>query len=124
MTENDPIKTDIFFERVKEKTAAFSDLIDKIEGIPGESRSLWKEIYENALEDRSNAYILFVDLYKEVANSAAGHMNHGGTLTKYLERMNKANDQLLKLAELIEDAKSASVEIDNDDLYDQIEKKK
>lgn len=122
MVETEPVKTEAFFEKLKEKTTVFSDLIDKIEGVNNESKSLWKEIYENANEDRANAYILFVDLYKEVANSAAGHMNHGVTLTKYIEKMNKANDQLLKLAELIEDARAASEEIDSEELYNRIDK--
>jgi hypothetical protein len=33
------------------------------------------------------------------------HYNHGLNLTKYLERMEKANNQLLKLAELVDKAK-------------------
>ena len=41
-------------------------------------------------------------------------------LNKYLERMNKSNEQLLKLADLIARAEEQSSKIDPDDLFSKI----
>ena len=49
------------------------------------------------------------------------HATLGSTLTKYLERMNKANDQLLKLAELISKSESEYSAINADDLFSKIQ---
>ena len=49
------------------------------------------------------------------------HATLGSTLTKYLERMNKANDQLLKLAEIMSKSESEYSKIDADDLFSQIQ---
>lgn len=108
--------------RVEKKSKEFSELINSIEFAPDEIKVLWKEIYWNALEDRTNAYVLFTDLYRSVANSQQGHMNHGVLMTKYLERMNKANDQLLKLSEMVEKMVRQDHEIDKNALYEEFAK--
>jgi len=120
MTEAPEVAVAELFQKAKLKSDKFSDLISKIEDAPDETKALWREIYENAISDRMNAYLLFVDLYKDVANKAPGHLNFGTLMTKYIERMNKGNDQLLKLAEQIEKARTASAIIDADALYDEI----
>ena len=50
----------------------------------------------------------------------AEHAAIGSTLSKYLERMNKSNEQLLKLAEIIARAEMENSKIDPDDLFSQI----
>ena len=46
----------------------------------------------------------------------------GPTLSKYLERMNKSNDQLIKLAELIAKEEERSDSVDPDDIFKKIDK--
>jgi hypothetical protein len=46
----------------------------------------------------------------------------GMTLTKYLERMSKSNEQLLNLAKQIAESESNSVEISEDDIFERIKK--
>jgi hypothetical protein len=41
-------------------------------------------------------------------------------MAKYIERMNKANDQLIKLAELISKEEEKASQIDPDNLFAQI----
>jgi len=53
--------------------------------------------------------------------SAANHAIHGPNIAKYLERMSRANDQLIKLAELIADAEKENKEIDPEEMYRQLE---
>ena len=119
MSEETPESVSELYEKAQEKSEEFSDLIKKIESAPEEVKVLWREIYQNALDDRVNAQLLFTDLYQHVSNSQQGHMNHGMLMTKYLERMNKATDQLLKLAEVVEKAVQADNEIDGDSLYEE-----
>ena len=106
--------------RVTIKSDEFADLLKKIDSATGETCKLWREIYENAVDDRMHAYLLFVDLYRSVANSTDGHALHGKQIAQYIERMNKANDQLLKLAELLAAASSGDGDIDAEALYDEI----
>lgn len=98
----------------------FEKLINSINSVSPEMKRLWVEIYENAGEDRINAYRLFIDLSIEVMGKGQErHMNYGKILTQYLERMNKSNEHLLKLAEIIEKAVEKDENIDAADLYNQ-----
>jgi hypothetical protein len=122
MTEQDDTAIPEILAKARIKHSEFSDIVSKINYASNETKKLWTEIYENALDDRSNASLLFTDLYRNVANSEKGHIDHGRTMTAYLERMNKANDQLLKLAELIDKAKNEDEAIDPDAVYNSIGK--
>jgi len=104
----------------------FSALLDTISSLEDKKKLLWKQIYENAVSDRKNAYILFGDLYKDVHNKSNEHAIHGAILSKYMERMEKSNAQLIKLAEMIDDAadKEEDWVADEDDMYDRIQKMK
>lgn len=104
------------------KIEQFSDILDSIDSASDKKKMLWKEIYENAIVDRTNAHILFTDLYSNMGGSASDHATLGVTLTKYLERMSKSNEQLLNLAKQIADSESSSVEISEDEIFDQIRK--
>ena len=41
-------------------------------------------------------------------------------LNKYIERMSKSNEQLIKLAELVSDAEAQSAKIDPEDVFSKI----
>ena len=79
---------------------------------------LWIEIYENAIEDRENASILFTDTLLQVKGNAANHNILGPVIAKYLERMSRANDQILKLAEIV--AREDSKTMDPNAIFDKI----
>lgn len=104
------------------KVEQFSDILDAIDSASDKKKMLWKEIYENAIVDRTNAHILFTDLYSNMGGSAADHATLGQTLTKYLERMSKSNEQLLNLAKQIADSETSHVEISEDEIFDRIKK--
>tara|TARA_B100000683_G_C12452342_1_gene540632 strand:+ start:803 stop:1171 length:369 start_codon:yes stop_codon:yes gene_type:complete len=109
------------FDKLKEKAKDFSEVLDSIEHADAKKKILWREIYENAMLDRQNAHVLFVEAYTTMSQGTTEHATLGATLTKYLERMNKANDQLLKLAELMSKSESEYSKIDADDLFSQIQ---
>ena len=105
----------------KKKVEQFGEVLEKIEHADSKKKLLWREIYENAVMDRQNAHILFVEAYTTMSQGTTEHATLGATLTKYLERMNKSNDQLLKLAELISKSESDHSAINADDLFSEIQ---
>ena len=109
------------FDDLKKKVDDFAKVLQKIEHADAKKKILWKEIYENAVMDRQNAHILFVEAYTTMATGTTEHATLGSTLSKYLERMNKANDQMLKLAELITKSENEFNAINSDDLFSQIQ---
>jgi len=111
-----------FMKKVKEKEAKiskFSELLDSLENTEDKKKLLWREIYENALNDRESASVLLTDLLLQTKGSLANHGTYGTILSKYLERMSKSNDQILRLAEII--AKEEERAVDINDIYGQIE---
>ena len=115
--KQDPVMT---FDDISKKTEQFGALLDSIENIEDKKKHLWREIYENAIVDRMNAYMLFTDVYTSMSGDKSDHITLGPMMTKYIERMNKANDQLIKLAELISKEEEKASQIDPDNLFAQI----
>ena len=102
------------------KIENFSDILDGLSETEDKKKLLWKEIYENALNDRENAYVLFTDLLQQSQGNAANHAMFGPIMSKYLERMSKCNDQILRLAELIAKEEEKN-QMSPDDIFNQIE---
>jgi len=105
---------------IKDRIKDFSGLLNSIESVNDKKKQLWKEIYENAITDRQNAYIMFTKLVLIVQDKSTEHAVHGRTISSYIEKMSKANDQLIRLAELVAKAESAAEQINPDDLFDKI----
>ena len=107
-------------QKKEDKIKNFSDLLNSLENADEKKKLLWKEIYSNALSDRERASILFTEAYKTMGGSPADHVSLGSTMTKYLERMGKSNDQVLRLAELIQKSELAESKVDPNDIFNQI----
>jgi hypothetical protein len=108
-------------EATKKKLKDFGNVLKSIDHADNKTKLLWSEIYENAIIDRQNAHVLFVEAYSSMGSGSGDHLSLGTTLTKYLERMSKSNEQLLKLAELISKSEAAQSVIDADDIFSQID---
>lgn len=106
--------------KLESKVRDFSSLLDQIEGLSDKKKKLWKEIYENAIYDRQNAYILFTKVLAIVENKSVEHAIHGKSLSSYIEKMSKANDQLIRLAELVAKAEKVNDEIDAEEMFKKI----
>ena len=109
--------------KIEEKVKDFSCLLDQIEGLSDKKKKLWKEIYENAIYDRQNAYSLFKKLVKIVEDKSTEHAVHGKSLSSYIEKMSKSNDQLIRLAELVAKAEKSNEEIDPEEMFKKINEK-
>lgn len=107
-------------DKKEDQIKNFADILDNIESLEDKKKMLWKETYENAIEDREKAKLLFNDAYISMQGGVNEHMNIGSIMSKYLERMSKSNDQILKLAELISKEEEKSAEVSVDDIFDQI----
>lgn len=107
-------------EKLKRKLEAFSDILDELTSTEEKKKLLWKEVYENSLVDRENAAMLFTDAWSRMSPGTSEHITLGATLTKYLERMSKSNEQILRLAELISKAEEQETKIDPDDVFNTI----
>jgi len=105
---------------VEDKIKDFSDLLDELENTKDKKKLLWKEAYKNALDDRSSASILVDDLLLQIQGNLSNHQQFGTIMTKYLERMSKSNDQILRLAELIAKEEEAAGVISPDDIFKEI----
>ena len=105
------------------KIKDFSELLTKIEGLNDKQRRLLLEIYSNAIEDRNNAHIMFGKLVDIVGDHSTEHAVHGRTIVQYIERMGKANDQLMKLSEMLRSIDNGDGENDPNDIYKMFGKK-
>ena len=104
---------------LQKKVERFADILDSINSLEDKKKHLWKEIYENSLIDRENAAMLFTSIHGDIIG-AHNHQMLGQIATKYLERMCKSNEQILRLAELIDKAEQRSEQINPDDVFDKI----
>jgi len=108
-------------DSIEEKIKDFSELLSQINDVSDKKKKLWKEIYQNAIIDRQNAYVLFTTLVEIVADNSTEHAIHGKTLATYIERMSKANDQIIRLAELVAKSETAQEEnIDPEEMFKKI----
>jgi len=105
-----------------EKIKDFSDLLDELESTQDKKKLLWKDAYKNALDDRSSASILVDDLLLQIQGNVNNHVQLGSIISKYLERMSKSNDQILRLAELISKEEPGNKEMSPDDIFGEINK--
>lgn len=106
---------------IETKIRDFSDLLSQIDGVSDKKKKLWREIYENAVTDRQNSYVLFTALVDIVSDKSTEHAVHGKTLATYIERMSKANDQIIRLAELVaKSEKKDDTEIDPEEMFKKI----
>ena len=107
-------------QKKEEKIKNFSDLLETLQSTDDKKKLLWKEIYSNSLSDRERASILFTEAYKAMTAGSSDHLALGSTMSKYIERMSKSNDQILKLAELIQKSESDDAKVDPNDLFSKI----
>tara|TARA_R110000803_G_scaffold192330_1_gene255149 strand:- start:2 stop:337 length:336 start_codon:yes stop_codon:yes gene_type:complete len=103
----------------EDKIKDFSDLLDSLENTADKKKLLWKDSYKNSIDDRETASILVDDLLLKIQGNLNNHQLFGTLMTKYLERMSKSNDQILKLAELISKEDTENT-VSVDDIFDEI----
>ena len=108
----------------EEHARLFNTLLLDSTDIEPRLRALWLDIYRHAIEDRTTANVFLTNMLQTLAQGdPEKHSLHGPQAVKYLERISRANDQLLKLAEQVQSYSKAEGEIDSDDILDSINTK-
>ena len=84
-----------------------------------------EETLGNIKKDRAVASILTADLLQYIRQSGEhAHESHGLIMSKYMESLQRSNDQLVKLSAIIQKAESAAVKElssgEKDDIYNMI----
>ena len=77
------------------------------------------EAIGNIRSDRALASKLLVDLV-QFMNQQSDHATLGSTAAKYLETLQRSNEQLVKITATLAKQSAASVEISEDEIYDMI----
>lgn len=106
-------------ESSNSKVKEFGDILDSIATADDKKKMLWKEIYQNAVTDREAAHVLYTQLYMSMSGASTEHAALGPMLVRYLERMGKSNDQLIKLADMIS-ASEKGEKLTPDEMFDAI----
>src|SRR5574344_60123 len=88
-------------ENIGPRVDKFKDLLSSLTTLDEKKQALWIEIYRNAIVDRQTAYANYKMLSGICVDKSSEHAVHGRTMAAFLERMNKANEQLIKLAVLV-----------------------
>jgi len=94
----------------------------------GKRRNLEEYIQEatrNVREDRALAKSLLLDTMNDMKMSDAARKELGSIAAKYVENLQRSNEQMVKISALLQKQQGASVglsEEDKEDLYDMLNK--
>lgn len=84
-----------------------------------------EEVINNVREDRKKALSLLEDIADFIGQSQDRHKDVGATAAKYLETLQRSNEQLVKITTILQKSKNDEYgELDNeetDSLYDELE---
>tara|TARA_Y100001938_G_C8015618_1_gene392400 strand:+ start:530 stop:820 length:291 start_codon:yes stop_codon:yes gene_type:complete len=81
------------------------------------------EAISNIRDDRAMASSLLIELMKELKKDVTKHERNGVVAAKYLETLQRSNEQLVKLSSLIQKNTSANMDLsdkDKENIFDMI----
>jgi len=87
------------------------------------SQNFVEEAADNIRKDRAMASTLLIELMKILKTDETKHQHTGPVAAKYLETLQRSNEQLVKLASLISKKENVSVslsQIEKSEIYDLI----
>jgi len=87
------------------------------------SKGLIEKALENVEEDRAMASTLLIELMKILKSDETKHQYSGPVAAKYLETLQRSNEQMVKLATLLSKKEGASTglsSLEKSDIYDLI----
>lgn len=88
-----------------------------------DSGTFIEEAIDNVRKDRAMASALLIELVKILKQDETKHQHSGPVAAKYLETLQRSNEQLVKLASLVNKKESAATDIssiDKSEIYDLI----
>ena len=87
------------------------------------SKKYFHEAIKNIRDDRAMASTLLIELMKVLKTDETKHQYSGPVAAKYLETLQRSNEQLVKLASLISKKESTSTnlsQLEKSEIYDLI----
>ena len=87
------------------------------------SKQFIEEAIDNVRNDRAMASTLLIELMKILKQDETKHQYSGPVAAKYLETLQRSNEQLVKLASLISKKESVTQglsDLEKSDIYDMI----
>ena len=87
------------------------------------SKEFVQEALQNVRNDRALASTLLIELMKVLKSDETKHQHSGPVAAKYLETLQRSNEQLVKLASLLSKNESVSTtlsQIEKTEIYDLI----
>jgi len=87
------------------------------------SKELIEKALENVNEDRAMASTLLIELMKILKTDETKHQYSGPVAAKYLETLQRSNEQMVKLATLLSKKENVSTglsSLEKSDIYDLI----
>jgi hypothetical protein len=88
-------------------------------------KTLIEEVLENIRADRNQAQYLLTQLLAYIGKNDSQIKDAGFVASKYLETLQKSNEELVKVVEIVRKNKNSEDEdltaVDKEELYDQLE---
>ena len=87
------------------------------------SQQFVEEAIDNVRKDRAMASSLLIELMKVLKSDETKHQYSGPVAAKYLETLQRSNEQLVKIASLISKKENVSInlsQIEKSEIYDLI----
>jgi len=85
---------------------------------------LLEDAIKNIQADREVTSDLLYELRDDILNNKTNHTAAGQTAAKYVETLQRSNEQLVKIIAMMEKKENKEEKIDKDSLYDMIKEKK
>jgi hypothetical protein len=89
-----------------------------------DKNALLEEALTNLRTDREVTSDLLYELRDDILNNKTSHAMAGQTAAKYVETLQRSNEQLVKIITLLEKKESKEEKIDKNSLYDMIKEQK
>tara|TARA_R100000008_G_C3559997_1_gene155553 strand:- start:550 stop:834 length:285 start_codon:yes stop_codon:yes gene_type:complete len=85
-----------------------------------------QEVIDNIRSDREITKELLEDVFKYLSKNESHHREVGPVAAKYVETLQRSNEQLVKVSSLIQkrDAQSQDISIDREQIFDLIKESK
>tara|TARA_R100000808_G_C2138827_1_gene146793 strand:+ start:1185 stop:1490 length:306 start_codon:yes stop_codon:yes gene_type:complete len=96
-------------------------------GLRGSLEDYLEEVTRNVRDDRALAKTLLIDAMHEMKNSDAAKKEYGPLAAKYIENLQRSNEQLVKLSTIVQRVSNTNAGLsaeDKSDIYDMIKDKK
>ena len=85
---------------------------------------LLEDAIKNIQADREVTSDLLYELRDDILNNKTNHTAAGQTAAKYVETLQRSNEQLVKIIAMMDKKENKEEKIDKDSLYDMIKEKK